>query len=311
MHFRLATRALVSALVAALLAPPAHAQYTITDLPLPRSDYLMPSGINDVGQIVGTYRPLDTGLFLGFLYSNGTLTSFSVPPLTDTFANGINDAGDIVGWYQIGDAGHIGFLYRGGVFTTIQMDDPFRRYTELFGINNAGQIIGTYTDRRDFTTHGFVYDQGSFTTIGYIPTGINDHGQIVGWRAAPVTGTLRGVLDDRGTLTLLSYAPSGINNRGQIVGNRTDAVTGARQVILDDHGVLTLLAVPDVLPGYMADINDAGQLAGLSSVRSGPGLVGVLATPVAVTATPEPATCALLGGGLLAIGGVARRRRRA
>ena len=60
------------------------------------------------------------------------------------------------------------------------------------GINNAGQIVGAYSDRSG--THGFLLDvNGSYTTLdvpGAIatdPFGINDVGQIVGnyWYPVP------------------------------------------------------------------------------------------------------------------------------
>ena len=56
-------------------------------------------------------------------------------------------------------------------------------FTEAFGINNAGQIVGTYA--ANGTTYGFLYDKGIYTTLA-IPEdfvdarGINDQGQIVG-----------------------------------------------------------------------------------------------------------------------------------
>jgi probable HAF family extracellular repeat protein len=66
-------------------------------------------------------------------------------------------------------------------YTTI--DSSGTRYIEARGINNAGQIVGWYTDGNDF--HGFVYGSGTYTNIDVTNTGptqaygINDAGQIV------------------------------------------------------------------------------------------------------------------------------------
>src|SRR5262249_22268165 len=68
----------------------------------------------------------------------------------------------------------------GATFTTI--DVPGASFTEAHGINDAGQIVGSFTDG----DHGFLKDAATFTTIdapGAILTGalgINDAGQIVG-----------------------------------------------------------------------------------------------------------------------------------
>src|SRR5262249_28538757 len=72
-----------------------------------------------------------------------------------TFAYGINDSGQIVGWYDAASdfAAH-GFLYSGGVFTTI--DDPAGNNTMVFGINNAGQCVGQSSAR------GFVFTPDGF-----------------------------------------------------------------------------------------------------------------------------------------------------
>src|SRR5262249_32596225 len=64
-----------------------------------------------------------------------------------TFPTGINDAGQIVGYYRDSTFREHGFLYIGGVFTTL--DDPLGSNglgTEILDINNVGQIVGTYRD---------------------------------------------------------------------------------------------------------------------------------------------------------------------
>jgi hypothetical protein len=77
-----------------------------------------------------------------------------------------------------------GFLYSGGSYTTL--DVPGAAQTILNGINDAGQIVGSFSMVGYPYPHAFVMSGGSHTTLdvpGAISTtayGINDAGQIVG-----------------------------------------------------------------------------------------------------------------------------------
>ena len=70
---------------------------------------------------------------------------------------GINERGDIVGVYAntLDDCfafqAH-GFLLRDGQF--IALDYPGSQYTETFGLNDDGVIVGDFTDRKS-VHHGF------------------------------------------------------------------------------------------------------------------------------------------------------------
>ena len=106
----------------------------------------------------------------GFLYSAGVYTAIAGPGV----AHGINSSGEMVE----GD----GFVDSGGTFTTISV--PGAVSTSAFGINDAGQIVGSYSTGSG--TFGFVDNGGVFTTINVTSTGptfafgINNLGQIVG-----------------------------------------------------------------------------------------------------------------------------------
>src|SRR6266436_2548226 len=66
-------------------------------------------------------------------------TTIDFPGATETGASGINNLGQIVGGYVLPDGSRHGFLYSGGIFTTI--DDPNAlTSSEALGINNSGQI---------------------------------------------------------------------------------------------------------------------------------------------------------------------------
>ena len=94
------------------------------------------NGINKAGQIVGQSS------IGSFLYSGGSYSSISDPLAGSqgTFAEGINDQGQIVGYYYDSSNVEHGFIDSGGTYTTV--DRPGASGTALYGINNAGVIVG-------------------------------------------------------------------------------------------------------------------------------------------------------------------------
>jgi probable HAF family extracellular repeat protein len=99
---------------------------------------LVPSGINDLGQIVGG----------NLLFDHGSYTTLDVPGAYYTIANGINNSGQIVGYYADGHGYH-GFLFDQGNYTTLQV--PGSYFTYPYGISNSGQIVGSYYGPPDCT----------------------------------------------------------------------------------------------------------------------------------------------------------------
>jgi probable HAF family extracellular repeat protein len=78
-----------------------------------------------------------------------------------------------------------GFLLDRGVFTTISAPGATVATLPL-GINNHGQIVGSYFD--DVRRHGFLLSNGTFTTttasgafLETLPFGIDDSGRVVGF----------------------------------------------------------------------------------------------------------------------------------
>jgi probable HAF family extracellular repeat protein len=107
-------------------------------------------------------------------------TTIDPPSSTLTVTEGINNSGQIVGWYaDVGDTTH-GFLLSGGTYTRLDLPGSLGN-SRAYGINGAGQIVGSYAG------DGFLLSGGSYTTL-HVPgstldteaTGINNRGQIVG-----------------------------------------------------------------------------------------------------------------------------------
>jgi len=100
-------------------------------------------GINAAGQMVGYFHD-SQGNYQSFVDSGGTFTILAAPSAPGgTWAQGINDQGQIVGYYGGFDGQHHGFLYSGGTYTPLDYPSPQTTGTEAFGINNAGDIVGS------------------------------------------------------------------------------------------------------------------------------------------------------------------------
>jgi uncharacterized protein (TIGR03437 family) len=190
------------------------------------SQYTSPAGIDNSGQIVGSYY---NGVFNGFLETKGSFAPLNYPGAFLTFASGINNLGQIVGYFNNTSAG---FLYSNGTFSVIAV--PGATHTSAAGINDSGQIVGQYVDSQG-VSHGFLDNNGTFTTIdvpGALGTGvlgINNQGRMVGSYSSG-NGCMLGFVDTLGVLTAGIGFPgaqetylNGINNSGQIVGSASAA----------------------------------------------------------------------------------------
>jgi hypothetical protein len=226
-------------------------------------------GINNAGQIVGSYNGTDNPSanppVSGYLYSGGNYTPINYPGATSTDALGINNVGQIVGCYWDGKGRH-GFLLSGGVYTTL--DYPGTTGATLAqGINDAGQIVGNYASGGWW--HAFSFSNGVFKTIAHPSTwvneayGINNAGQIVG---GYYTYPWHGFLLSDGVFTTIDYPGAGgwgtwalgINNAGKIVGLNL----GSSRGFLFDGQTYTPHDIPDALQTQTWGINDKGIFSG-------------------------------------------------
>lgn len=194
------------------------------------------NGINKLGQIVGNYT--DEFGSHGYMQSNiTTYTTIDFPGAEGTVATAINDSGEIVGYY-LEDSKYNGFVDIGGSLSAL--NPPGATYTQIYGINNAGQISGTYgggdCPQRDYC--GFVYQGGKFTRImapGAFDTdvyGVSNSGIVVG-QYFTETGVSHGFMESGGVFTNVDVPGSmgttvviDANSSGVLVGNYTITVPG-------------------------------------------------------------------------------------
>jgi hypothetical protein len=119
------------------------------------------NGINKYNSIVGSYLDTNANEHGFKRYSNGSLTYLNYPGAKQTTAVGINDSGVVVGWYTDTAGSENGFIYRAGQWA--KLDYPNSTITtELYGISNAGTIVGTTGGPRSF-----LYKNGTFKLISY------------------------------------------------------------------------------------------------------------------------------------------------
>ncbi len=278
----------------------------------------VPTAINDAGVITGHF-PQTIGIWskiasgvpdFGFLDANGSYGAFyGLNP--DTFNNvavyptGINDSGTIVGNYM-GDAflDNFGFAVDGVSAPSLYQPDGYVvsaiNYpglpvgfdnTFVRGINDNGQIIGTYLNQLTGDSGGFQLLNGAFTPLSYTPIAINNLGQILGRDSSG-----NNLIDTNGNLRnlgILPFAPTGFNDSGTIVGGD----------YLYHNGFLTQIQLAGESGVQINAINDEGSFVG--TANGADGQIGFEVT------TPEPFTGVPLIAGLCGLAFLRFRTRRA
>jgi uncharacterized membrane protein len=254
---------------------------TFTTIDVPGSATTRAFGINDRGDIVGSYI-IGFGASHGFLLHKGEFTTIDVtgPFISGTQAAGINDHGDIVGFYTRAGL-KLGFLLEDGNLTTVEVPRGASN-TYALGINNRGDIVGAdgsdligFGIRVFLADSGFLQHRGDLSTVevpGALFThalGINDHGDIVGHyfpRNSAGQFQLHGFVLDRGTFTTIDVPgasdteANGINKHGDIVGSYL--VAGVAHGFVLDHGNLTTIDIPGASRTEVFGINDRGDIVG-------------------------------------------------
>ena len=192
------------------------------------------AGINDAGQVVGSWSNATTGS-QPFLDSNGTITDLPEPGFVTTSnlgcqADAINNHAQIAGtcWGYNTKLSSIYadlVLWHNGTVTDLGTISGVRGGAAA--INNNGQIIG-YGTATTGASQGFLYSNGTMTNLGsFIPAAINDNGVMVGGPYIDSGGTIQNLntLIPAGSPTIQDA--TAINDNGQIVASATGTTSGA------------------------------------------------------------------------------------
>jgi len=203
------------------------------------------------------------------------------PQVFDLWATGLNNAGQISGSFLDWDGlnsvtDSYGFLLDGSGFHEFQYTyNSVSYWTEANGINNSGEIAGSYWD--DLTGYNaFISNSSvdSFIDIGQYndnwtkATGINDQEQIVG-----TLDSGESFLYDGSGFTPFQYTDgtdsywteaTGINNSGQVVGSYWDDASYEYSAFIYDSSVDSFINIGQYsgYETYAYGINDGGDIVG-------------------------------------------------
>jgi Hint domain/Bacterial Ig-like domain len=181
------------------------------------------------------------------------------------------------GYFKLSDDGSGGTEITANTLIYTEIGFPFGPSTfGLFGLNDAGEIVGDYYGSSDGLVHGFIYGDGNLINMpdypganSTQPLAISDSGEIVGYYYNAVTaGGFTYTGGANGTYTEFGnpsdpntvYIPRGINNAGHIVGWTGGSFT---QGFFYDGSNYTTLNDPVGAGGtYALGINDADKIVG-------------------------------------------------
>jgi hypothetical protein len=126
---------------------------TYTKIGAPKGFSTEAFGITTLGDIVGVaYGP---GLF-NFMLHQGKYEFLELPNAPRALVAGINNAGTtLVGSYAPVSGGTAGFL--GGKQVFVELQFPGSNQTTPYGINNAGEVVGFFSEPSLSTYHGFTW----------------------------------------------------------------------------------------------------------------------------------------------------------
>jgi probable HAF family extracellular repeat protein len=268
--------------LAAVSAADPIPRYRVTELSPPAGfTWVMPTAINELGEIAGHMFKEDAGGSHAFLFSGGVMKDLGTLGGSESYAFGLNNRGQVVGWsYLPGDQVGHAFLYDGA--TMQDLGSIIGENSAAYGINDRGQITGDFIGTQG-EARAYLYSRGELQDLGTVAgwygvgIAINDRGQIAGYesRFSSFSGFIysKGVMQDLGSLGWTYTRGNAINNRGQVTGVSELAILPGEggapvHAFLYSDGVMSDLGT---LGGYYdtssgEGINDRGQVTGFSSV---------------------------------------------
>jgi probable HAF family extracellular repeat protein len=202
------------------------------DLTIKGSESTTVTGINNRGQIIGSWHSAKTGTH-GFLLQDRKLTD-----LQELLPMAINDRGEIAG--VVGkhlQSSSRTFLWRHGTVT--YLDRPLAGGTyfpddEPLMLNARSEVAGSYRYANSQTRAAFIVRNGRLTRIGGARSqafGLNDLGRVVGVRELDTARRAflwkPGRMEDLGTLGGDASYAYALNNKDQVAGKAT--LSGTRQ----------------------------------------------------------------------------------
>lgn len=301
---------------AALWQKDSQGNYSITDLgTLGGAGTLSRAfGINTAGQVVGSVVTADgderAALWQKDLQGNYSITDLGTLGGTQSTARAINDAGQVVGSAFTANGEQHAALWQKdsqGIYsiTDLRTLGGVAVFSQAFGINAAGQVVGVTSTPPFGVPHAFLWQNGMMSDLGTLlpqcgvgsgcgfsqAFAINAAGQVVGHSFLNPTG--RAFLWQNGEMTDLgmlrdgkTYSVAlGINAAGQVVGDsnslgpngQVDGIQHAELWQKDSQGAYSRTDLDTLLPAgsgwkrliAASAINDRGQIVGLGEFSDG------------------------------------------
>ena len=277
------------------IVPAAAQSYALTKLGiLPSGKFSYGNAVNNSGQVAGQSNIVPAGNNNGgvqaaTLYSSGTLSEIS--PASSS-ANSINAAGQVTGITETSAPGAVtveqAYIYStlNGVGTTTYLPTFGGNFSEGFGINNSGQVVGQ-SAAADQSNRAFLYSNSNLIDVDKIlgggvnynnsvAYGISNNGKITG----SVYGNYAYTYDSRSGAvnflpSLTNPSPSdpnqgygsvgySINDSGQVTGYNVTSAGTEHAVFYGSDGTLTDLTpnVANNVSSFGQSINGSGQIVG-------------------------------------------------
>ena len=137
-------------------------------------------GINDRIEIVGY-----AGGVGPYEFHRGKHYEKQFPGSVNSELTSLNNGDAVAGWYQNTEGRIYGFTEWQGIWSSYSGPHAGDRATQILGINDSGDLVGYYEDRRG-VNHAFAFDAAGKSRMirfsaGSVASAINDRGRIVGW----------------------------------------------------------------------------------------------------------------------------------
>ncbi|MCX5689370.1 MAG: hypothetical protein NTV94_06210 [Planctomycetota bacterium] len=248
--------------------------------------FCVATGLNDAGDIVGTYQ-VAGGITRLYLRDHTTGVS-SIPaavfagPYSAQRSPSINSAGEIAfTGSRFDDNGLVSraVILSQGTFTEVAPISG--TFSDAARINNLGHATGR-AEAGPASVHAFLFASGSTIDLGQIEppfgmqfqaTGLNDADVVVGV-GDNASGGSSGFLWDGAMMSLGGLRPAAINNDGVMCG-ATQVGQATRAFIRMPSGEVSILPTLGGRDSQLVSINAAGHAAGFSllSNNSAAGIV--------------------------------------
>jgi len=263
-------------LLASSLQGQSPASFTSHNYPGATATYAY--GINNKGQVVGSYHNPTDDLDHGFLYEAGIYTTIDPPNSDATYAYSINSLGQIAGTYDDTSTGYTkGFVYDGTSFSSYQYPSA---NTPFAAVNSSGQAVGFAVSLEESFSYNINTSQSTLSNWATIPgcpsysssstdaQDINDSGLIVGNCPSGgfvYNGSSFTIVNDPGGASSIT----GISNSGLLVGEYFASDTDPGHGFFYNSGIFTDFEIPNASYTYPADVNDSGIVVGWYTDASG------------------------------------------